>query len=176
MTGGSFSQGNPPYGRFRTLTRISSLTTSHLVAQVLLGEPRSAHAVGLEEQRPLQRIGRQRLEVVGVVEVRRSVERAAGALHIAEVGELLQILRALEHQVLEQVREPGAPFRLGSDADVIDDGDTDHRCGPVRIQHHPQPIGQGEALDGIFRGGDAYATRHVIDPSASPTALNGRVG
>jgi hypothetical protein len=31
-----------------------------LVAQVLLGQPRAAHAVGLEEERPLERVARQR--------------------------------------------------------------------------------------------------------------------
>ena len=52
-----------------------------LVAEVLLGDRRGGHPVGLEEQRPLQRLGGQRLVVVRVVLVGRAVERAAGGLH-----------------------------------------------------------------------------------------------
>ena len=64
-----------------------------------------------------------------------------------EVGQLLQVLRALEHQVLEEVGEAGAPLRLGPDADVVDDRDADHRGRPVRGEHDPQTVGQGEPLE-----------------------------
>jgi hypothetical protein len=69
---------------------------------------------------------------------------------VPEVGELLEVLRPLEHQVLEEVGEAGPPLRLRSDADVIDDRHADDRRGAVWGQHHPQAIGQGEPLDGIL--------------------------
>jgi hypothetical protein len=108
-----------------------------LVAQVLLGQPGSAHAVRLKEQRSFQRIARQHLVVVGVVQVRRAVEGAAGALDVTEVGELLQALRALEHEVLEEVGEAGAPLWLRADPDVVDDRDSDHRRRSVGGQDNP---------------------------------------
>ncbi len=141
-----------------------------LIDQVLLGQPRLAHPVGLEEQRAFQSVRRKRLEVVRVVEVSRSVEGPARPLHIAEVRELLQALRTLEHQVLEKVGKAGAPFRLGADADVVDDGDAHHRCAAVGSQHHPEAVGQGEALDRILRSWNPHgcaATRHVSDINPS---------
>ena len=90
------------------------------------------HAVGLEEQAAFEGVGRQRLEVVGVVEVGAAVERAAGRLHVAEVLELLEVRRALEHQVLEQMGEAGAALGLGADADVVEHGDADDGSRSVR--------------------------------------------
>ena len=67
-----------------------------------------AHAVGLHPQRRVERGGRHGLEVVGAVE-------PGGAVHVGGAGLLerrevlvLDVLGAVEHQVLEQVREPGA--------------------------------------------------------------------
>jgi hypothetical protein len=117
-----------------------------LVAEVLVGELRRAHAVRFEEQRPLQRRARQHLVVVGVVGVRGPVERAARRLHVPEVGQLLQALAALEHQVLEEVREPGAPLRLGTEADVVVHADANDRCAGVGGEHHPQAVGQREPV------------------------------
>jgi hypothetical protein len=102
-----------------------------LVAQVLLGQPGTAHAVGLEEQRPLEGAGRQHLEVVGVVQMGGAVEAAAGALHVPEVGQLLEVFRALEHQMLEEMGEARTSFGFAADADVVDDGDTHDRGAAV---------------------------------------------
>ncbi len=98
-----------------------------LVAQVLLGDLGRPHAVGLEEQRALEAGGGQHHEVVGVVRVGGPVEGAAGGLHVPEVRELLQALAALEHQVLEEVREAGAPLRLGPEAHVVVHAHADDR-------------------------------------------------
>ena len=66
-----------------------------------------AHAVGLHPQRHVERGGRHVLEVVGAVEI-------GGAVHVGGADLLeglevlvLVVLRALEHQVLEQVGETG---------------------------------------------------------------------
>jgi hypothetical protein len=132
----------------------------HLVDQVLLRQPGTAHAVGLEEQRPLEGAGRQHLEVVGVVQVGGAVEAAAGALHMPEVGELLEVLRTLEHQVFEEMGEPGATLGFGADADVVDDGHPDDRRTAVGGQNHPQAVVQGESFDRILRRGNLHCARH----------------
>ena len=124
-----------------------------LVGQVFLGEPRAAHPVRLQEQAPGQRVARQHLEVVRVVQVGAAVEGAAGGLHVAEVLELLQVGRALEHQVLEEVREAGAPLRLGPDADVVVDGDRHHRGAAVRRQQDPEAVVQNLADQRVRRRG-----------------------
>ena len=48
-----------------------------LVVEVLLGDDQRAHAIGFEEQRELELIGRQRLEVQRPIVVGRAVHRAA---------------------------------------------------------------------------------------------------
>jgi hypothetical protein len=135
-----------------------------LVAQVFLGQPGAAHPVGLQEQRALQGVGRQGLEVVGVVQVGGAVEGAPRALYVSEVRQLLQVFRALEHQVLEEVGEAGAPLRFRADAHVVHHRHADHRRGTVRREDHPQPVGQGEPLGRIGGCGDrhgAVAFRHA---------------
>ena len=57
-----------------------------------------------------RRIRGQGLEVVRVVEAGGSIHDAARLLHQRDVLHLLHLRRALEHHVLEQVREAGPPF------------------------------------------------------------------
>ena len=64
-----------------------------------------------------------------------------------EVGELLQALAALEHQVLEQVREAGAALGLGAEPDVDVHGDPDDRGVRVRREEHAKPVGEGGAVE-----------------------------
>jgi hypothetical protein len=124
-----------------------------LVAQVLLGQPRPAHAVGLQEQRTLQGVARQRLVVVGVVEVGGPVEGAAAALHVPEVGEFLEVRRTLEHQVLEEVGEAGATLRFGPDPHVVHHRYPDDGSARIRGQDHAQAVRQREPFDGVMGGG-----------------------
>jgi hypothetical protein len=66
------------------------------------------HAVGLEPQRRVERGGRHVLEEVGAVLRRRAV-LVGGADQLERAEEFVgMVLRGLEHQVLEQVREAGA--------------------------------------------------------------------
>src|SRR5699024_1101149 len=78
-----------------------------LVDQVLAGQLRRTHPIRFQEQAAFQRSRRQDLEIVGVVRVRGSVEDATAALHVPEVLQLLQAFAALEHQMLEEMRESG---------------------------------------------------------------------
>jgi hypothetical protein len=61
---------------------------------------------------------------------------------VPEMRELLEALAPLEHQVLEQVREPRASLRLGAEADVDVHRDADDGGGRVRDDENPQPVGQ----------------------------------
>jgi len=97
-----------------------------LVAQVLRRDAGAAHAVGLEEQPQLQRGGRQLRDVHREIGVGTAVHDPAVALDQAVGLALVEIDRALEHQVLEQVGESGAALGLGAEADVVVHGDADH--------------------------------------------------
>ena len=80
-----------------------------------------AHPVGLEPQRRVEGVLRHGLEVVGPVEERGAVE-VGGAQFLQRVQVLaLQVLRALEHEVLEQVGEAGAAPDLVLRAHVVPD-------------------------------------------------------
>ena len=90
-----------------------------------------AHAIRFEPQRELELIRRQRLEIVRALEPGRSVQRPAGALHELEVLVGLDVGRALEQHVLEQVCEPGAARPLVRRADVIPQVHRDDRRGVI---------------------------------------------
>ena len=136
------SHSNAPYGWLSTLTRTSSLTTSCWFFSVLGRDLQRAHAIRLEPHRELERVRRHHLEVVGVIEARRSVQRAAVLVDDADVLELADVLRALEHHVLEQVREPGAVLRLDAEPDAVHHLDDHDRRGVVLADHHAQAVRQ----------------------------------
>ena len=69
-------------------------------------------------------------------------------LHVPEVGQLLQVLRALEHQVLEEVGEAGAALRLAAHPHVVVDGHGDDGAGAVGQHEDAQPVAEPPALDG----------------------------
>ena len=52
------------------------------------------------------------------------------------------MLRALEHQVLEEMRESGPPWRLVFRADVIPEVDGDNGASVVFVQQQLETIGQ----------------------------------
>ena len=138
-----------------------------LVAEVLLGDRRGGHPVGLEEQRALQRLGRQRLVVVRVVLVGGAVERAPGGLHQAGVLHLRHVRRALEHHVLEEVGEPGAALGLVAHADVVEDAHRHDRHAPVGGEDDAQPVVEREPLHRVPQG--QFGTAAVTgDSNCSP--------
>ena len=85
-----------------------------LIVDVLLRDGGRPHAIGLEEKHHVELVCRHLLEVEGVIFVGLPVMVAAVVLD--EPGELAigDVLRALEHQVLEQVREAGAALSARS--------------------------------------------------------------
>ena len=121
-----------PYGTLSIRWLRSAPTTDDLGVEVLLGDHvvEVRHPVRLEPQREVERPGRHHLEVVGAVERRRRVEHAADALDQREVLARLDVARALEHQVLEEVGEALPVRLLVARADVVPEVDGDDARGP----------------------------------------------
>ena len=86
-----------------------------------------------------------RLEVVGAVEVGGAVDvGGAGGLEQLEVRVGGDVLRALEHHVLEQVREAGAARHLVGRADVVPEVDRDQRQPLVLREDDLEAVRQRE--------------------------------
>src|SRR5439155_300671 len=67
---------------------------------------------------------------------------------------------ALEHQMLEQVRETGASFGLRPEADVVENRDADDRRRPIGCEHDAQPVVERVAGDVEGRGGQLLRAWH----------------
>ena len=119
-----------------------------LVVEVRVGDGERAHAVGLEPEREVEPVRRHRLVVVGAVLGGAPVEAPAGPLEQRHVVALPHVLRALEHHVLEEVREAAASFDLTARADVIPDVDRHERCGVVLVDDYREPVAELERLGG----------------------------
>ena len=115
-----------------------------LVVEVLLRHrvEQRGHAIRFEPQAQLDLVRGQRLEVVGAVEVGGGVEHAAGSLHDREVLRLGHVAAALEHEVLEEVGEPGLARLLVLGADVVPEVDGDDRRYPVGRDDDAQSVGE----------------------------------
>ena len=111
-----------------------------LVVELLLREDERAHAVGLEEEAEVEALGGKGLEVVRPVLGRRPVHRAARLGHEPEMLALADVLRALEHEVLEEVREPRLPGRLDAAADVVRDVHRHEGDSALRRHDDRQPV------------------------------------
>ncbi len=118
-----------------------------LVAKVLVVDFERAHAVGFEPEDALERIRGNGFEIVGDVVVRGAVEQAARRIDQADVFHFPGILRALEHHVLEKMREAAAAARLEAKADLVIDADRDDGGGMVRRDDHAKAVGERGVLD-----------------------------
>ena len=88
----------------------------------------------------LQLLARDALEIAGVVARGEGVFLAAdGGDHLGEAAG--RILRgALEHQMLEEMREAGLARRLVGGADLVPDHVGDDRRAAVGNHHHFEPV------------------------------------
>ena len=98
----------------RRLIRLATVVENDLA---LVLEPRQrrqqrTHSIGFRRARARAR-SRHHLPVVRAVAVRQSVQQRARLLQRLEEPAIV-VLRTLEHQMLEQVREPRAPQRRSS--------------------------------------------------------------
>ena len=119
----------------------------HFAVQIGARNERVDHAVGFELKRPLQidRIGRKRQEVVGPVEVGGAVP--AGAAR-GELGlDIFVFRRALEHQMLQQVRHARFAVTLMAGADQVRNVGGDEGLRGIFDQQHFEAIGKAVFLD-----------------------------
>ena len=111
--------------------------------EVALVDIEVGHALGLGPQQAFEVVRRHDLVVGRHVVGREGVVGAAHVLGQPSDGLGLHVARALEHQVLEEMREAGAPLRIVLRADVVPDLHADRRARMVFDGHHLQPVGQG---------------------------------
>ena len=104
------------------------------------------HAVALQKQQLVQRRSRRVLEVVGAIKRGRAIQVGRpDPLHRLKIV-LIEILTPVEHQVLEQVSEPGPPRLLILRPDVVPHVHGDNRRLPVLMHKQRQAVLQNEFL------------------------------
>jgi hypothetical protein len=149
------------------------LDNANLVIQLLLGDRTQeiAHAVAFHEQRPLERPARHRLEIVGAVEPGGAV--VVGRADLLQILEEVarQVLRAIEHQMLEQMGEAGLAAGLVLGADIVPGADRDHRRLTVLVDDNRQAVLELEHLIGNGHLADQRADRRGLRRGG---ARNGR--
>jgi hypothetical protein len=126
-----------------------------LVVEFGLGQRRQqiSHPIGFHPQRQLQRAGRHYFPVVGAVGVGRSVQRGAGTLQRLKEAAIV-VLGSLEHQMLEQVSEPGFARTLVLRADVVPEVDGGDRAGVIFMKQHVEPV-----VERVLREGDVHGLK-----------------
>ena len=119
----------------------------------VVGEHQPGHAVGFEFHQRFQLLARRALEIAGVVAGGEGILLAAdGGDDLRE--QPLRILRgALEHQMFEEMREPGLARRLVGGADLVPDHVGDDRRAVVGDDDDFEPVGEGEVRDVGAAGG-----------------------
>ena len=129
-----------------------------LTRDLSVAEDEAAHSLALELHRQGQAIGREGLIIIGPVDPRRRVRLCAVLLqHSIELAGL-ERLRLVEHQVLEQVREPGLSRALVARADGVPGEVAHHRSGRVFEKEKREPVPEPVAKD---RRGARPGTKEV---------------
>ena len=139
-----------------------------LFVQLLLvdGAEQVPHAVGFQPKGQVQGAGGHRLEVVCAVVVGGAVD--AGDADLLQRFEILGVvvLAAVEHQVLEQVRETGLAGVFVSRTDVIPERDGDDGRLAVFVDDDSQPVVEVELL---VRDIDVGGLRECAAGKAQPS-------
>jgi hypothetical protein len=127
------------------LVTLSPLVEHHLPLRLeaLARECRQqkSHAIGFHPQRAIDRARRDDFPVVGAVGVRGTVEERTGLLQRREVASVV-VLRALEHQMLEQMCKAGASRTLVLRAHVIPHVDRHDWHVAILVHDHVEPVGK----------------------------------
>src|SRR6266404_3058135 len=113
-----------------------------LIAEILVVDLEGAHAVGFEPKNTLERVGGHRLEIIGDIVMRRAVERAAAGIDELDVLHLGSVGGALEHHVLEEMREAAAALRLETETNFIVDAYGDDGGSRVWRNNYFESIGK----------------------------------
>src|SRR5207302_80743 len=94
----------------------------------------------------LQVLGRDILVVICAIGAGRAVDVGAYLLERHEVLAVV-VLGALEHQVLEEMGEPGAVDGLVLRADVVPNVDRGHGDGMILVEDDVQAVAEGVLLE-----------------------------
>ena len=117
-----------------------------------------------------------RLEVVGAVEESGAVEGPARGLHEGHVLGLGHVAGALEHDVLEQMREAGLARDLVLGADVVPDVDRHDRRQVVFRDDQAKAVGEAFVCEPDARDGHAIRfLKAVAGPRLFATARGGGI-
>ncbi len=117
------------------------------------GQGQGPHAVRFEPQGQSQIVGGQGLVEQGLVHGRRRVELAADLLHEADVLEGRDVLRALEHEVLEEVGQSFLAGLLPQRPGAVGHGHRHQREPGVLGQDDAEAVAQAVVLDAEGRRG-----------------------
>ena len=133
------------------LVRLPALVLDHVALAVdALGRHRAEqrrHPVCVEEEGEREPVRRRVGRVVGPVMRRGAVGAAARLLEPRVDGALRDVPGALEHEVLEEVREAGPARRLAGTTHVVPRVDADGRDRGVPVEHDVEPVGELEPLE-----------------------------
>ena len=102
----------------------------------------------------LDAVGGEELVVVGPVDPRRRVRLGAALLELAVEVARLEVLGLVEHQVLEEVREPRLAGLLVPRADVEPGVVRDDRRARVDEHEHREPVAEPPAMQRLAAEGD----------------------
>ena len=119
-----------------------------LVVELGFGQRRQqvAHPVRFHPQRQLEGVARHDFPVVRPIGVGRSVQRRARLLQRLKVS-VVVVLRALEHQVFEEVGETGPARLLVLRPDVVPDVDRDDRAVAVLVDEDVESVVERPAAE-----------------------------
>src|SRR6266542_2149620 len=118
-----------------------------LVIQILLRHLQRTHAIALQPERKCDVISRQGLKIVCALGRGCSVHCSTGVEDVLKVSRLWNVLRALEHHVLEKMGKSGSTFFLIARTDIVINGDRYHRNGLILAQYYAKAIGKSELFD-----------------------------
>ena len=113
----------------------------------LVGKQKIGHAVRLEAHERLEMLASDALEIGGVVVARERVLLPAEVRD--EIGELAlrMLLRALEHQMLEEMRDAGLSHRIVRRAVLVPDHMGDDRRAAILDRDDLHAVWQREMVD-----------------------------
>ena len=135
---------------------LEALVPHHFALGVQLGLVENIeeirHPVRFGPERQAERLPGHRLVVVRPVVARGAVHAARGQARTGPLHEpdevAVVVAGALEHQVLEQMGEPGAPGLLVLGPHVVPERHVHDRQAAVLVEQHPESVAEGPLLDG----------------------------
>ncbi len=149
------------------LVALSPFVQHHLALglEPLRGQRRQQipHAVRLHPQRPVDGARGHHLPIVRAIGVGGAVQLRAGLLQRREVPAVV-VLRPFEHQVFEEMGEPGPPWLLVLRPDVVPDVDGHDRHAVILVHDHVETVAESPPGKRQVQRGSAAARQEQAPP------------